>query len=40
MKLGRACIFLGLVAAVAMVIATTGCENDGDVSGAEMYLSP
>ena len=40
MKLGRACIFLGLVAAVAMVIATTGCENDDDVSGDEMYLSP
>lgn len=40
MRPGHACIFLGLVAAVAMVIATTGCENDNDVSGDEMYLSP
>lgn len=40
MRIGRACIFFGLAAAVAVVIATTGCENDNDVSGDELYITP
>ena len=31
---------MGLAVAVALAIATVGCENDNDLRGDEMYLSP
>lgn len=40
MKLERACFCLCLAAATAMMVALTGCENDNDLRGNEMYITP
>ena len=40
MRLNTACFCLCLAAVTALLAATTGCENDNDLSGDEMYLSP
>ena len=40
MRLKFACFCLCLAAAAALMVAVTGCENDNDLSGNEMYITP
>ena len=40
MRRNTACFCLCLAAATAMMVALTGCENDNDLRGNEMYITP
>lgn len=40
MRLNTACFCLCLAAAATLMVAVTGCENDNDLSGDEMYITP